>query len=505
MKINKAINTKRNIIAGTILRVYELAAPFAIRTVMMYTIGVQYLGLNSLFTSILQVLNLAELGVGSAMVFSMYRPIAEDDTEKICALMKLYRLYYRIIGGVILLAGLCLTPFLEKLINGSVPDGSNIYILYFLNLFATVLSYWLFAYRNSILQAHQRQDIYSKVTIVTNTIKYVLQFSALFLTRNYYFYLIIALALQVVNNVSLAYVSKKMYPECMPKGSLTKEEVKTLNQKIRDLFTSKLGYTIVHSADTIVISSFLGLRSLAQYQNYFFILNAIMGFVAIIYTSITAGIGNDMVVNDEETNCANFRVLLSVITWISGVCIACLLVMYQPFMRKWMGERMLLGFGLVILLCVYFWIYELVMLLSMYKDAAGVWHEDRYRPLISGLLNLGTNILLVRYIGLYGIVLSTILSMGLVSLPWVTINVSKWVLKKDFMVFLIQFLRSSVSICVTAGIVYLVCSCIPDSTWIWIIAKATITGVTAIVVMYLMMQRDEGFKMWSHRFLIKAR
>ena len=184
MKIEKTKNASRNIIIGVFLKIYQILLTFIMRTVMMYTIGVEYLGLNSLFTSVLQVLNLAELGVGSAMVFSMYKPIAEDDSLTICALMKLYKIYYRVIGGIILIIGLGLTPFIPKLISGNIPTDMNVYILYLLNLFATVLTYWLFAYRNSILQAHQRNDVVSKVTLGTETIKYILQITALVLFHN---------------------------------------------------------------------------------------------------------------------------------------------------------------------------------------------------------------------------------------------------------------------------------------------------------------------------------
>lgn len=163
-KIERTKNATRNIIFGVILKVYQILVPFLMRTAMIYLMGVQYLGLNSLFASVLQVLNLAELGVGSAMIYSMYKPIAEDNNTAICALMKLYRTYYRIIGFIIAAVGLALTPFIPKLISGDVPQGINIYVLYLLNLGATVLSYWLFAYKNSILQAHQRVDVVSKVT-----------------------------------------------------------------------------------------------------------------------------------------------------------------------------------------------------------------------------------------------------------------------------------------------------------------------------------------------------
>lgn len=296
MKINRTKNATRNIIFGVILKVYQLAIPFVMRTAMIYLLGVEYLGLNSLFTSILQVLNLAELGVGSAMVYSMYKPIAEDDKDTICALMRLYKVYYRVIGIAICAAGLILLPFIPKLISGDVPSDINIYVLYLLNLGATVLSYWLFAYKNSILQAHQRADVTSKVLLGTETVKYVLQFGALAIFHNYYYFVIVILLTQVMTNVITAIVSDKLYPDFQPKGKLPKDQRKQINQRIRDLFTSKIGGVIVDSVDTIVISAFLGLTVLAVYQNYFYLITAVIGLIAIIFASVTAGIGNSIVV-----------------------------------------------------------------------------------------------------------------------------------------------------------------------------------------------------------------
>lgn len=170
MRIERTKNATRNIVVGMILKIYQLLVPFVIRTVMIHVLGMEYLGLNSLFTSILQVLNLAELGVGSAMVFSMYKPIAEDDSATINDLMKLYQFYYRIIGMIILVIGIAITPFIPKLIKSDIPSGLNIYILYYLNLGATVISYWLFAYKNCLLTAHQRSDVISKVNSISNEI-----------------------------------------------------------------------------------------------------------------------------------------------------------------------------------------------------------------------------------------------------------------------------------------------------------------------------------------------
>ena len=176
-------NAARNLFFGTITRIYNLIIPFLMRTAMIYWLGMEYVGLNSLFTSILSVLNLAELGVGSAMTFSMYKPIAEQDTTRICALMRLYKIYYRIVGAVILVAGLVIIPVLPMLVKKDLPPDVNLYVLYLINLLTTVVSYWLFAYKNCLLFAHQRNDIGDKIGYVINTVKYGVQLAVLYFTK----------------------------------------------------------------------------------------------------------------------------------------------------------------------------------------------------------------------------------------------------------------------------------------------------------------------------------
>ncbi len=161
MKIERTKNATRNIMFNGMSQMMNMLVPFIMRSIILNFLGMEYLGLGGLFRSILSILNLAELGVGSTMVFSMYKPIAEDDKDTICALMKLYRKFYRIIGLVILTIGLILTPFLPNLIGGEVTADVDLYVLYFMNLGSTVLSYWLFAYKNCLLSAHQRGDIAS--------------------------------------------------------------------------------------------------------------------------------------------------------------------------------------------------------------------------------------------------------------------------------------------------------------------------------------------------------
>jgi len=212
MKIDRTKNAMRSIAAGLGLRIYQTVVPFLMRTVMIHCLGVEYLGLNSLVSSVLHILNMAELGVGAAMVFSMYKPVAEDDGPTICALMRLYRRYYRLIGLFIGAMGLVLTPFIPHLISGEVPPDIDIRILYLLNLGATVVSYWLFAYRNSLLLAHQRRDVGSIISIIVSAVQNILQLFILFWLKDYYLYVIAFLLGTALNNVVTGIVTMRMFP-----------------------------------------------------------------------------------------------------------------------------------------------------------------------------------------------------------------------------------------------------------------------------------------------------
>lgn len=481
MKLERTKNAARNIFFGGIQKVYSIIAPFITRTLFIYTLGVEYLGLNSLFGSILSVLNLAELGVGNAMVFSMYRAIAEDDDDRISALLKLYRFYYRIIGGVIFIGGLILTPFLPYLIKSDLPDDVNLYVLYFMNLAATVLSYWVLAYRNSLFSAFQRNDISSKIATCISIITTVLQILILVFIRDYYAYMVVVIGMQVVSNLVYAVVSLRKYPKYKPCGSLPKEQVKSINRRIADLFTAKLGTVIINSADTIVISAFLGLIVLAQYQNYFYIFTAIAGIIEIIFTACIAGIGNSLITESSEKNYRDFRKMLFIISWIAGFSCACFLCLYQPFISIWVGEDLLLDFSIVICLVVYFFIYEINRVLNVYKDAAGMWHEDRFRPLVTALANLTMNLIMVQVIGLYGIILSTVLSMLFIGMPWLIHNLFTVIFdhkyKKSFLHRMLFYVIITLTACVctffvcnlfdgnvvvTFGIRLLICMIVPN-------------------------------------------
>ena len=496
MKFNRTKNASRNILFGVILKIYHILVPFAMRTAMIHLMGVQYLGLDGLFTSVLSVLNLAELGVGAAMVYSMYKPVAEDDQKSICALMRLYKIYYRIIGLVVLTGGLILLPFIPRLISGDVPDGLNVYVLYLLHLAATVVSYWLFAYKNCLLQAHQRSDIVSKITFVAHTVRYVLQFVLLFIFRNYYYYLLVALFTQMLINVSTAMIVDKMFPDYKAMGQLEPSKRRDINHRIRDLFTAKIGAVIVDSVDTIVISAFLGLTVLGIYQNYFYIITAITGLVNIIMTSCLAGIGNSIVVEKKEKVYGDMKVLTFLMTLLNGFCTACMLALYQPFMALWAGKKNMFAMSAVVCFCIYFFVKQINTLLNVYKDAAGIWHEDRFRALVTALSNLCMNLIMVQFWGIYGVLLSTVLSMLFVGMPWLLHNLFTVLYPKhllwDYLKQLLFYTAVTATVCVAA---YFLSSLIPFEGIPGLVLRLMIVGaVTAAIYIPIYCRRPEFAK-----------
>ncbi len=494
MKIERTKNAARNFIFGTFYTVYQTVALFIIRTVIIKVLGAEYLGLGSLFTSILQVLNLAELGVSWAMVYSMYKPIAEDDTDTICALMNLYKKYYTIIGGVILVAGLIVLPFLPRLIKGDVPPGMNIYVLYIMELAAAVSSYWVMAYKNSIIQAHQRADVSNKILTVCGFVKYTLQIIGLIVFRSYYYYVFILIAMQIVSNIATAVVADRMYPKYRAKGKLPKETVDIINSKIKDLFTTRIGNVIINSVDSVVISACLGLSVLAVYKNYYYILSAIINIVAILFHGCLAGIGNSLVVESVDKNFSDFKKFTFIVSWISAFCATSLLCIFQPFMEVWMGKELMLPVSVVVSLTIQFLVMQYTSLFGVYKDAAGIWHEDRLRPLCVSVINLILSVILVNVWGINGVVIATLVAMIIVGIPWILKNLFSTIFETHMLGnYLKTFIAYVIVTLISAGITYFICTYINLSPIVTIVVRAVVCITIPNTIFFMVFRKTEVF------------
>ena len=406
-RTNKVI---RNMKWGIVQRFVAIILPFVVRTILIYSLSAKYAGLSGLFSSILSILSLAELGVSNAIVFGMYKPIADDDKEKVCALLYVYRRAYFFIGTAIFLFGVIMLPFLRFMIYGDIPDDINIYLLFSVYLFNTVISYFLFGYKTCILTVNQRQDVLSKISIISRIILQVFQCIILLVFRNYYLYVIVIPLFTIIENILNSYWVSKLYPEYVPYGKLSDEDYIDLKKRVMGLLIWKIGGTTRNTFDSIVISMYIGLVTVAIYNNYWLIISAVNSFLGIISSSMLASVGNKVALDTPEANYKDFHKFHFIYMWIAGWCTICMACLYQPFMKQWLGDDLMFSVGIMLLFCFLFFTMKQSDINSVYYQASGLWWEGRWRSVIEAISNLTLNVLLGKFFGVTGILLATIIS-----------------------------------------------------------------------------------------------
>ena len=501
MKLDIKKNTMRGAISGVFNKVIVTIFPFIMRTIMIYYMGTQYLGLSSLFASILNMLSLAELGFGTALVYSMYKPIAENNTKAICALLGLYKKIYRIIGTVIFLFGLGITPFLRYMISGDIPADINIYVLFWIYLINTVASYFLFAYKNSLLAAFQRNDISNNVSTVLTSMEYIIQIVLVIIFKNYYCYAIVFPVFTILGNIVRAIIVDRKYPQYFCDGNVDKIEKKDIYKRTFALASHKIGNTISTSFDSLVVSAFLGLSSVGVFGNYNYIVTTIMALIWIVYFSMTAGIGNRMNLNSRKENYKEFLAMSRFNNVISCWATGCMLFLYQPFMKLWAGENNLLGVKTAIIFSIYFYIYQSRKVVLVYKDAAGIWREDQWKPIVGALFNLILNISLVQIIGINGVILSSILSFVVVEIPWETYVLVKGYFHENVGIYVKKQIKDMI-LCLPVWLFLgILCSLVNISALPEIIIKLLICTVVPIPYLWVMYKKDREFMKILKNFL----
>jgi len=497
MIIKKTKNAVRGVIAGFIYKLITLLFPFAIRTVIIYKLGVEYVGLSSLFSAILNVLNLAELGFSTAVVFSMYKPIAEDDKDSIRALLNAYRKIYKTIGFIVLFVGLAVTPFLKFLINGNYPVSINLYVLFLIYLANTVISYFFFAYKTSLISAHQRNDIISTVNSIINILMYISQIIVLMAFSNYYIYAIFIPCSSLVSNLVVGVVTKKMYPEYFCEGEISVEQKKTIKSKVAALMVHKVGTVVQNSIDSLAISIFFGITVLGIYNNYMYVATAIQGFISIIFQSITAGLGNYVHKESVEKNYILFKRILFINALVVSFCSICLIVLYQPFMRLWSimsagDTSVMLDMKVVISLVVLFYVNNIRHACGTYREALGIWDKDKWRPLCISIVNLVGTLICAYNGSLIGIIISTIVAYLFVSLYWETSILYKNYFKKSSKDYFVKILLYTI-VCILIGvIVFYTCSFIAiQGVWGFVLKVALCCALTVLLLVISYISQDE--------------
>jgi len=371
--MSRTDNIKKNLTFNIIRYVTQLVLQFFLRTVLIYTMGVEYLGLNGLFTNIFSFLNLAELGIGSAIVFSMYKPIAEGDTEKVKTLQAMYKKFYLIICIVVLVLGLGLTPFIKYFMSGGIVANINVYVLYLMYLLNTLVGY-LCAHKRSLLFAYQRNDIESKIRTICLICMTIIQMGVLLLTKNYYLYFAITIVFTIIECLWIYIVAKKKYPEIDgPSQPLDNETKKVITKNVAALSMHKIGTSVVLSTDNILISSFLGVVLLGAYSNYFMIISALTSVYSVLSNALTASVGNLVASADSEYSYSRFKTIRFIFSYLSAFCAVCLVSLFQPFMEVWTGGgEYMLEFSTVVLIVISFYLSRMRTAVNLYKDARAV-------------------------------------------------------------------------------------------------------------------------------------
>lgn len=494
MEIKRTENAKRNIVVGSINKLMTTLLPFIVRTVMIRTIGAEYLGLNSLFSSILQVLNLAELGFSSAIVYNMYRPIAENDIDTLCALYAFFKKIYRWIGSIIFIAGIAVTPFLTFLISGDPPEGTNIYVVFWAYLLNTIATYLFGAYKCSIPNAMQRTDIVNIVGMISLGGMYIIQIGTLLIFSNYYIYIVMMPVFTLLNNFLISVIVDKIYPNIRCYGRVSDEIKFDIKNRVAGLLVNKICQTTRNSLDSICVSTFLGLTVTAMYNNYYYVINALLGFSTIIMGSMTAGVGNSIIKESVSKNYNDMRKINFIYMWISGWATTCLLCLYQPFMELWMGKNYLFPYGVVIAFSIYFYTLKMGDIRGLYSDANGLWWDNRYRAIAESFTNIVLNIILGKFFGVYGIIIATFISLFVVNFGFGSQIIFKCYFKNGKLhEYFLDHLQYAFVTTIVSVLTVLICNFIKESSLMTLLLRGGICCLFPTFLYFIIYKRTQRY------------
>ena len=369
----------------------------------------EYLGVNGLFTEILTIFSLAELGIGVSMMYGLYDVIAKKDQEEIGRLMNLYRRMYAFVGGAVAGIGCVMLPFLE--IFTGETDIPHIRIIYLMYLANSVLSYF-FSYKQTLIRADQKEYIVSGVTQLVRCIQVIIQIGIIVATKNFYLYLGVQMVCQVMTNVILSVIADRKYPFIKKKNTgLPDKEVRTdIYRHIRAMAFHRFGSVFVFNTDNLLISMFIGLGTVGIYSNYKLVTNNLRTVADYIYNALTASVGNLTATEEPERALAVYHALQMGMSLFFGWMAVCLITLLNPFIELFFGARYLLPFFTVVVIVLDFYIMEMRQITLCFRNAMGLFWYDRYKPVFEVLINLGLSLVLVQHLGISGVILGTILS-----------------------------------------------------------------------------------------------
>jgi O-antigen/teichoic acid export membrane protein len=397
-----------NILAGSASQVISLVLQLISRTIFLNILGIEYLGVNAIFFNVLTVLSLADLGFGTAIVYSMYKPLAENDKDTVVALMTYYKKIYQKIAILVAVIGIGMIPLLPYVVNlkTNIPHLTIYYLLYVMNI---VISYFM-AYKYTIISADQKDYLLSIYSLIGSIIQTILQIIILLVFKNFMLYLFVMILRTFLVNWFQTKKAKKLYPYIKETKELDSITKKSINDNVKSMFLYKLGGVLLNNTDNFIISMIVGTVYVGFYSNYLTVITAVTSFVIIIFNSLTHSVGNLNANNDKERQFEIFRVINFIAFWIMAFCSVCFFILLNDFITLWIGEEYVFGMLTVIVIVLNFFMPGTISDVSIYRDTTGMFRQTKYVFLLTAAINLVLSIILGKIYGIFGILLATAIS-----------------------------------------------------------------------------------------------
>lgn len=402
---SRTVSSIKNIVFSLANQIITLGLGFISRYIFIKILGAEYLGINGLFSDILMMLSLADLGLGSAITYSFYKPLFEKDEHKISALTNFYKKIYSRIASAVAVIGLILVPFIDVIVNVSepIPFLKVYYILFLLN---SVASY-LFVYKSSLINADQRNYIISFYSTLINIIKLVFQTMIIILTNSYVAYLLVQILCTLINNVMIGYKANRLYPFLYKKADITLEEKKSILENVKSVFLYKISGVLLNGTDNILISILVSTVKVGYYSNYNMIIGTISRFIGTIFTSLNASLGSITISEKPEKRYEIFKVMQMISFWLSGIASVGIYLLIGDFVQLWIGKEFVFDQFTLIAILSNFYIACTLPPIWSYREATGLFRKTKYIMLITAIVNIIASILMGIEWGLAGIIMAS--------------------------------------------------------------------------------------------------
>ena len=475
--------------------VLNILLSFVCRIVFVHQLNAEYLGINGLFSNILSMLSLAELGISTAMIYALYKPVAENDHKKIASYMRVYETSYRVIGAVIAISGLTLTPFLNLLVKSPPDIPESLTTLYLIYLFSTVSSYF-YSYRSSILIAHQENYIVLAISYGVVIVQNLAQILALILWKDYMMYLILQVIFVLLTNVLISTVAKKRYPYITDKNAekLSKAERKSLLRNVKALTVTKLSGILVNNTDNIVITYFNGLITTGVVSNYSLITNTITSLANQIFTSLSASLGNLNAVSEDEHKYEVFKALNLANFWLYGWAAIGMVCLSNDVVELFFGEPYVMELWVPIILAINFYMLGMQCVVGLYKSTMGLFRYGQYVLLFTAVLNLIGDILLGQLWGVFGIFLATAIARALTNTWYEPFVVFKHGFHRKFTPYIVRYLLYAGLLVGMGTVCWILCKLISFPLIFRIIVKCLICIILTNVAFLLIFRNQPEFQ-----------